>query len=354
LRSGRKYVVFIRMRKQAGTIDGIQVLRAIASLMVVVHHSRHSVPGSEVWPHWGAAGVDIFFVISGFVMAYTTQQADVANINERLSEAGLFLRKRIARIVPLYWLALLWTTRRTMPDLNLFKDFTFIPHWNAQYPTNLYPIVIQGWTLNYEMFFYVLFAVAMLFGSLRVLVLLGALMLVPLLTYPLIGGSLDVFGHFYCNDVILEFGFGVLLQRVIARSDFPDWSRFAYFALMLFGFIGLWLGYDFEPRSVFQGLPAFLVVWASFKACEGWLRWKMIALLGDASYAIYLFHWASFGAMKPVAAWIGTSYINSLMILHILTATIAGILIHLLIEQRLLWLAKRLLGLSQKVALVQA
>ena len=78
-----------------------------------------------------------------------------------------------------------------------------------------------------------------------------------------------------------------------------------------------------------------LIVWASFKACEGWLRLRPLALLGNASYAIYLFHWASFGAMKPIAARIGAEHIHILMVLHILCATVAGVLIHLLIEKRL-------------------
>src|SRR6185437_12097274 len=100
------------------------------------------------------------------------------------------------------------------------------------------------------------------------------------------------------------------------------------------------LGYEHEPRAFYAGLPALLIVWASFKACEGWLRWRLLALPGDASYATYLFHWASFGAMKPVAAIIGTDHVFLLVVLHILTATFSGIAIHLLIEGRLTRLAK--------------
>ena len=116
--------------------------------MVVVHHATHSVPGAH-WMPFGGAGVDIFFVISGYVMAHTTQ-----NLPSGQDSASRFIRKRIARIVPLYWLAILWVTRRTPPDLNLLRDFFFIPHYNAQYPTLINPILVQGWTLNYEMLFY--------------------------------------------------------------------------------------------------------------------------------------------------------------------------------------------------------
>jgi exopolysaccharide production protein ExoZ len=121
---------------------------------------------------WGASGVDIFFVISGFVMAHTTRDS---------TDAVTFFRKRIARIVPLYWIALLWTARHALPspDADLLKDFFFVPHWSTEFPNSVNPILRQGFTLNYEMFFYALFALAMIFGRKRVVVLLCALFCVP-------------------------------------------------------------------------------------------------------------------------------------------------------------------------------
>ena len=80
----------------------IQVLRAVAAYMVVFHHlidSWNNYVGTEFAPIYlnvGAAGVDIFFVISGFVMIEATTGKAVSPIT--------FLQKRINRIVPLYWL----------------------------------------------------------------------------------------------------------------------------------------------------------------------------------------------------------------------------------------------------------
>lgn len=324
------------------TIDGLQVLRGVAAMLVVLHHARLSVPGSDYWPAWGASGVDIFFVISGFVMALTTEQLPGGCVKERFFEARLFLRKRIARIVPLYWLAILWTTRRDLPGLNLVKDFLFIPHWNGQISNWVAPIVQQGWTLNLEMFFYAVFAASMLFGSLRVIVLTGALVVTPPLA-KLFGG--DIVSNFYGNDIIYEFGFGVLLQRALW---FPNWPRFVFLALMVIGFGLLAIGYEHGPRCLMQGLPALLIVWASFKACEGWLRWKLLALLGDASYAIYLFHWSSFGIMKPIVVYAGEDHVVALMVLHMLVAAVSGAAIHLLVERRITRFSQHVLGLRRR------
>ena len=163
------------------TIEGIQVLRAIAALMVVTQHSRHSVPGSEFLPLFGGAGVDIFFIISGFVMSYTSPIIG-GGMKAKLKAADIFFRKRLARIVPLYWLALAWVARRdfSTPNNHLVEDFLFIPHFHYLHPTWLSPIIIQGWTLNYEMFFYFVFAIAMLFGTFRLVLLIAILFVLPL------------------------------------------------------------------------------------------------------------------------------------------------------------------------------
>lgn len=329
------------------TIDGIQVLRAAAAMMVVMHHARHSVSGSDGWPAFGSSGVDVFFVISGFVMAHTTRNLADVGSNCRFRESWLFLRKRAARIIPLYWLAIVWTSRRNMPDLNLMKDFLFIPHLSEQYPVMIWPLVIQGWTLNYEMFFYAMFAITMLFGLNRTVVLLATLIIIPL-AIRFLGGNGHVFTRFYSNDIMIEFGFGVVLQRLLNTCRLPGWPRSVFVALFALGFLLLALGNEHHPRSIMQGLPALLVVGASFKACEGWLRFRVLGLLGNASYAIYLFHWAAFGALKPFSGLVGSRQVAVLMVAHVLVAAVAGVVIHLVLERRLNLLASLLLGLSTR------
>ena len=146
----------------------IQALRAVAAFLVVfVHIDRLAElagfrAGTTVF---GNTGVDLFFVISGFIMVVT--------VTERPQSPAQFFRHRVARIVPLYWLVTLavFTLALVAPVLlqstranpaELLKSLAFIPY--RRFDGQMHPLVFVGWTLNYEMMFYALFAVGMLFS----------------------------------------------------------------------------------------------------------------------------------------------------------------------------------------------
>ena len=349
-------------------IEGIQVLRGLAALMVVFHHARNSVSGALALPEFGAAGVDVFFVISGFVMAHTTRNIVDENLGQRLRGAADFLSKRFLRVVPLYWIALIWTARRELSqgafNSGLLKDFFFVPRFNPIYPNMIWPSVIQGWTLNYEMFFYAVFAVSILMKRWRIWALIGSLIFLvgigffaldreSLLASETLGVA-GVLARFYTNDILLEFIYGVLLQRVLSKSRSPYWPRWAYAVLLTVGFIFLAIGFNHLPRGITVGLPALLIVWVAMPAFAG-LRLPTCLIIGDASYAIYLFHWAAFGAANPIAdrvrlmldgglpSWL---IITIMMSLYILIATLAGVVVHRLLERPLMrgaasWFAGR-------------
>ncbi len=295
--------------------------------MVVFHHARLSVPGSEFLTSAGEAGVDIFFVISGFVMAYTTDSLPRgAPLPANALAARDFFLNRVLRVVPLYFVALAWAAHRgygvKFTGTDLIKDVLFLPHLNTEFPFWLSPVVRQGWTLDYEMFFYALFALSLLFGGMRRQVLIGsisALVAVGVWSTlqtgaPTVDDTLGwsasqhglclVMSRFFTNNIMLEFCFGVILEAMCRRGVHPNWPRWRFWLLLGIGFAGLILLHGLWPRSVMQGLPAALIVWSSIPACSG-LYPRAMLLLGNASYSIYLFHWTSFGLLKPLMSRVG-------------------------------------------------
>jgi exopolysaccharide production protein ExoZ len=204
------------------------------------------------------------------------------------------------------------------------KTFSLSPHWNAEFPDSVNPILLQGFSLNYEMFFYALFAAAMLAGRWRNFILLSVLICLPAVRFLGDGAAVT----FYSNDLVLEFGLGVALYY----APRPEWSRWVWLFIVAAGFAALFICFDYRPKSIAQGLPALIIVWASIGACKGWLKLYPIALIGAASYAIYLFHWTSFGLAKPLGQNLNPPLLCAALVA---IALLSGILVHLMIEKPL-------------------
>ena len=149
-------------------LNNIQMLRAIAALLVVFHHvlPHYMVMGGtlaviSVISKWGFLGVDIFFVISGFIMAYTTFNKERNFVN-----AKRFFKHRLFRIYLGYWpfffimlLILYVTNPQKLSDLDLFGSFFLV---NADMFQLVLPI---SWSLSYELYFYFLFLFTFIFRS---------------------------------------------------------------------------------------------------------------------------------------------------------------------------------------------
>lgn len=281
---------------------GIQYLRAIAAVMVVVYHlqpqfGRMAYDGP--WATGLASGVDIFFVISGLIMWVTTSNRRIAPID--------FWRRRIVRIVPLYWVftTLIVVVMLVMPHLlqtgrfdayHVAMSYLFLP---AEHPVTgmMEPVVIPGWTLNYEMFFYLVFGL-FLFASTRVRFFAPAAILIALAA---IGAS----GHvtpqsvlgFYTASIVLEFLFGMIVGVMIVRGDMLARIPFAVaMALAIGGVLLLLLPlhdvFRAAPRVLLSGVPSLaLVVGVVSMEVRGRLaHWPWLVRLGDASYSLYLSH----------------------------------------------------------------
>lgn len=278
-----------RERRGFWLFVGLQYLRAYAALLVVFFHaSVNSKSGIII----GESGVDVFFVLSGFLMWRVTNA-------ETTSFA--FMRNRIRRIVPVYWIATLAVfacaelgiTSRVMPDLgHLLTSLFFLPFKG---PGGVYPMLIVGWTLNYEMFFYVVFAGLLVLPRRYIPVALTVTFAGLACLRPFAGGSL--FAQFYTNPIILEFVAGVWLAVALEKTP----GRQMGIVLLLFGILGTLAGGDM-PRIIGYGVPAVLCVWGML-AIERDGDVPSIAplrLAGDASYSIYLWHLFGISLLAPL------------------------------------------------------
>jgi exopolysaccharide production protein ExoZ len=282
--------------KNAKQLLSIQYLRAFAALAIVVHHAREQFPGFEaIFPSdIGSAAVDIFFIISGFIMVFITEMGNQG--------AGKFIVNRITRIAPLYWIYSILTACLYAVASGLFKSngltfehfilsVLFIPHINPG-DGSLSPLIKIGWTLNYEMFFYVVFAIAMLVDySKRVLLSFGCLIILVLIG-AFYGSALPTVGQFYVDDIMLEFAAGMLLCRLyrMGRINPLNFIKTAPIVLGVFALAIYLAPLLLTYRSIKFGIPAMVIV-TGMLAFERFLpKLKALLFIGDASYSIYLAH----------------------------------------------------------------
>jgi exopolysaccharide production protein ExoZ len=275
------------------TIQSIQYLRAIAALLVVVYHA---VTRAHMHFGMGAAGVDIFFIISGFIMW---------KISETESDPRRFLIRRIIRIVPLYWAVTcfiaacaIFLPGKIFPNIvvNLgffVKSLFFVPYSNAT--GDIYPILVPGWTLNFEMAFYLVFAGCLFAPRKWQLPIMTLVMLTAVLLRVAFASSNPLFVT-YTNPIILEFLVGAWLAEGVNRG--LKLPMAVSVALVVCGGGALIthevLRIELDPllRAVWWGGAAFLIVSGAITLeLAGWMpKVPLLKQLGDASYSIYLLH----------------------------------------------------------------
>ena len=275
-------------RTQPGTLRSIQYLRGIAALAVVAHHT------SWTRTELGAAGVDLFFVISGFIMVH---------VSRREATPAAFLRARALRVVPLYWLVTLAAVvlHQVTDAPRLLASLAFWPHVAVTGGGN--PVLIQGWTLNFEMVFYLIFAAIL---TMPACVRLSALTLTlaALCAAGAIFTPADPALAEWTSPMLLEFAAGAWLCHAHHRRWLP--RGLGAVLLVAVGIMALALqphSTGYEPwRFVAWGLPMLLVAAGAvgLEAGGGLPRVPGLLPLGNASYALYLTHILVLEGVRPL------------------------------------------------------
>ena len=303
------------MSKSTQKFGSIQALRALAVCLVIYAHSidsslinyGDSIQSSFLHlENWGAIGLDLFFVISGFIMTR------IIHAYELLNGWKTFAWKRVIRIVPIYWIislgaAILILRTNTIANAVFLKTLLFLPVFESEF---VFPLLDVGWSLSYEFYFYLLITLVLLAGVKRTEVIVCAV----LITLSAIGIFVDttfLMPRFLSSPILLEFAFGVICGLLLDhfRSG-VYWHRvgmFASFALGLSLMVGsiFWgVGNLSEAivivndnyyaflRSLIWGLPCalFLLGCVLLERFYSLTVPFVLVRIGDASYSNYLLH----------------------------------------------------------------
>ena len=313
----------------------LQLLRAFAALNVVLYHTIGAAVsyGYETnlisyLEGWGANGVDIFFVISGFVMLYT-QLDDKRTVKD-------FLILRAIRIIPIYWLLTLTTTAIYIAAPFLFRDMIISTEWvlaslgfMSAAVVEKFPVLAVGWTLEWEMLFYLVFGLSLWFRSWAVTLSVTSL--------ALIGIAIAV-----SNFILLEFLAGLIIALLFKRYGFNSFGKVS----LILGGLLLSLSISEEVRALVEsrvilwGLPSVLIVYGAVTTPQ--VSSKLGKLLGDASYSIYLFHQFLIPVLYKIQSFLDIQLSNDLLALTCFIASaIGGTVMYLIIEKPMTQLIKR-------------
>lgn len=321
------------------TYRNIQGMRAIAALMVVSCHMFWSlVPMRTQWakPFFaavGPAGVDIFFVISGFIIYHVVRRS-VASLEQvgRGRAVFAFAMKRFIRIYPLYWIAfaaaclvMLWSPPTALPLKKPVVELLMLVDSIPNY------VVGVAWTLTYEVYFYGVAALSLLILGKRALwglafwfsVLIGAAIASAWRPWT---APLD----YLFAPILLEFLLGMAVGMLVERGA-RKFHGTMFLAATVWTAAGTWLvardPASYLLRVACWGMPAAVIIYGviTLELRSRWIMPRAVQYLGDASFSLYLWHVIVFDAMVGAFArlgWIGV--INPVALTAVMVAAAMG------------------------------
>ncbi|HPW89469.1 MAG TPA: acyltransferase [Kaistella chaponensis] len=279
-------------------LNNLQILRGISALLVCCFHFREEINFEylklgDILFSRGSIGVPIFFVISGFIMTFTTKKINFQAGKILKKTIVDFYKKRVIRIVPLYYfLTICWMILGGNFLLYFSGDLgsrflhsvLFLPQKDT------FPVLYLGWSLNYEMFFYLMFGISLFFKNKRYYFIV--LFFITTYILGLFIASKNAFLEMICSNLNLYFVAGILLAHFLEKVKVAKkWAiLFIFFGIgsfCLFFFKILKIENPFIILGIVTSLVmAFLLLDFTFKI-EGN---RFLVFLGDISYSLYLSH----------------------------------------------------------------
>ncbi|MGS2872605.1 acyltransferase family protein [Enterobacter huaxiensis] len=296
-------------------IYSIHYIRGIASILVILYHFRGNLNGIYAQSNLGdllfgrgGIGVDLFFVLSGFIIAFSTKKS-TGSID--------FIFKRVFRIYPVYLACMLLML--TLPSFHLDGNFLkslFFIHLDYQYtaPVFGYAFIFAAWTLTYEIIFYALFCISQtLSHKYRTIICSLTIVLVVVLLQAIFNDNISFFGNatispgtdsepsilkILASPMMIEFVYGMLIFHIyeFLSKHSTAISKMHIKAICVagitFSIICYMTGYLTYSGPIGAGLIAAILFISvlSIESLYGSFRSNVLNLLGNLSYSMYLSH----------------------------------------------------------------
>lgn len=347
-------------------INTIQLVRAVAAVLVLMTHCALYVEsivnfGQGTRPFhvakWfdvaaGQFGVDLFFVVSGFIMIVTTHSNDRHNPLD-------FLRRRAIRIYPAWWiystaaLLLLPISLFSLTPLDwssIAKSYLLVPEIDST--GKLRPILLgQGWTLIFEMYFYSVFAIFVSKSTVQKAVLTSAIITLAFIGSRVVDFDLAIL-RVFSNAMVFEFMIGMLLGILFVK-EFIIRSSLAFFAILILAIVStifILIGWEMGSGADFFQYAVTAFLWVAlavlFPRAKTARISKLAILLGDASYSIYLTHTIAlilFSRMWTKGIGFNGWPLDVYFLFLVVTTMTIGILAYFVFEKPVIrWLGNRL------------
>lgn len=327
----------------------VQFLRGFAALLVIMTHIANKEVqnglSTRYWFNMGGTGVDLFFIISGFIMCYTTHDKKISCLR--------FLKLRIWRVIPLYWLLTTIALILYLMPFKVFYDKVTIRVLDSYLllPIGNKYLVGTGWTLSYEFYFYFIFALFLLFSFKSYARYIYILFTICILTFL---GWMNIYtsslGVFLCNYWLIEFALGIIAFILFKHIKIP--ALFC-FVLILCG-LPILVYQNFNDFMLNNPYRVFCIGFSMFLIFNGFLHMENLfqqprnflfiffERLGNSSYSLYLSHPFMLVIASFVCMRLHLTFSIVFVFFLLLTSILFGFFVYYFIEKPMLkWIKNR-------------